>query len=134
MFGLVTKARMDESIKEMLEQVVRAGECTRRAEEQANTLLRAAAKQAGELSAALGEAESLRRQLDGSEAERRMLLDRVLELSGQPGLFHKPAPQPVQAQPSSLPAPPTRVSFDDVHAAAQQALRDKTFNRFKRAN
>jgi hypothetical protein len=61
-----------------------------------------------------------------ANAERKLLIDRIVEMSGQPAIFH-PAPI-VQQVPSSSPAPAARVSFDDVHKKAREAIRSGKLN------
>ena len=59
-------------------------------------------------------------------ADNKLLLDRIVQLSGQPPIFN-PLPTPtVAAQPqvvSNLPAPETRASISDVHRAAREAIK-----------
>jgi Cdc6-like AAA superfamily ATPase len=78
--------------------------------------------------------QAVEQRLAESEAERKVLLDRILELSGQQALFQRqsPADGGQQAVQNELPGPPTQVGFDHVHAVARQALKDGTF-RLKRA-
>jgi len=77
------------------------------------------------------------KELEKCDTERRMLLDRTFQLSGQPPLYAKPEPA-VQTRPAeqenSLPGPPVRASFDDVHAAAKQAIKDGTIKLRARVN
>ena len=78
-----------------------------------------------------------RAELETSNTERRLLLDRIVQLSGQPALFEKAAPVPAAppAPPAStLPGPAARVGFDDVHQAARTALKDGTFSSKGRPN
>lgn len=66
---------------------------------------------------------------DDARADNKLLLDRIVQMSGQPPIFH---PAPTQATPpavptpqiSTLPAPETRVSFSDVHNAARKAIKN----------
>jgi hypothetical protein len=62
--------------------------------------------------------------------ENKLLIDRIVQMSGQPPIFH-PAPittpQP-PPEPSSLPAPETRVSFADVHRETRQAIKEGKLN------
>jgi hypothetical protein len=67
--------------------------------------------------------QELRAQLEQASAERRLLLDRIVQMSGQPALFTQ-APAPPVVLENGLPGPPARVSFDDVHKAARAAIKD----------
>jgi hypothetical protein len=76
-------------------------------------------------------ARRLEAELAEEKRENKLLLDRIVQMSGQPALFEKTAPVTPQAptQPAStLPGPAARVSFDDVHSAARTALKDGTFS------
>ena len=64
---------------------------------------------------------------DRADQERKVLLDRIVELSGQPALYRKPA-ETAAAPGGELPRVPSRVGFDDVHQAVKAAMRDGTFN------
>ena len=81
--------------------------------------------------AALAEANARTAEawLAESKAERRTLVDRIVQLSGQPPLYEK-APAPVAQAPAADNAPPvrTQVKIDDVHAAARAAIADGTFD------
>lgn len=69
------------------------------------------------------------------EHERKQLTDRILQLSGQPALYEKPAVVVSTEQPAQdLPAVPRRVSFDDVHAAARKAMQNGSFTLKGKAN
>ena len=92
--------------------------------------------------AALVASEKLRvaaeERLAVAEAERRVLLDRIVELSGQPPIYAAaPHPGPVGAvEPKGDDGPPPmkeRILFDDVHAAIRQAMADGTFSITKAA-
>lgn len=71
-------------------------------------------------------------------AERKLLIDRIAQMSGQPPIFH-PAPA-VAAPPaptlaaSNIPAPETRVSFSDVHRITRKAIKDGELNILARTN
>ena len=71
-------------------------------------------------------------RLNALDAERKTLLDRIVQMSGQPPLFTAPAPVTVAGAPppdtSSIPGPRARANFDDVHEFARQAIRNKTLN------
>lgn len=70
---------------------------------------------------------------DAARAEVKLLLDRIVQMSGQPPIFH---PAPIPAAPtapspeqlSSIPAPETRVSFDDIHRRTRAAIADGSLN------
>lgn len=82
-------------------------------------------------------ATRLATELAEEKRENKLLLDRIIQLSGQPALFEKTAPVAPQAPTpptSTLPGPAARVSFDDVHNAARTALKDGTFTSKGRAN
>lgn len=63
--------------------------------------------------------------------ETKLYIDRIVQMSGQPPIFH-PLPMPLGAAetPKSEPegpgiaGPATRLSFDDVHKKARQAIRN----------
>lgn len=71
-------------------------------------------------------------QLREAEKDRQRLLDRILELSGQPPLYEKPQIHLVAAPPEQktddLPEVQPTVRIDDVHKAARDAMRNGTFN------
>lgn len=69
------------------------------------------------------------------EAERKQLTDRILVQSGGSPLYQAPqTPQPppvlpMHAQnPAEGPLPRVRITFDDVHAKAKQAMQNGTFD------
>jgi hypothetical protein len=69
-------------------------------------------------------------ELQVVKAENKLLLDRILVMAGQPPVFH-PAPAPPaspEVVPSTLPAPETRVGFDQVHQKARKAIATGTLN------
>lgn len=71
-------------------------------------------------------------------AENKILIDRIVQLSGQPPIFH-PEPKSAMAEPqpqtiSALPGPETRVSFADVHRAAKAAIKSGELNLLTRTN
>jgi hypothetical protein len=137
MFGWVSRAEF-EAVKAMqsaaenlrIDAVVRLGQSeTARIKE-----LDAAEKR---YERATDYATRLAAELAEEKRENRLLLDRIVQMSGQPALFEKTAPVAPQAptQPAStLPGPAARVSFDDVHNAARTALKDGTFSSKGRAN
>ncbi len=64
------------------------------------------------------------------KGDNKLLIDRIVQMSGQPAIFH---PAPVlpaapEAAPSRIPGPKTRKSFDDVHEAAREAIRTGKLN------
>lgn len=64
------------------------------------------------------------------EAERKLLLDRIVQMTGQPALYEKAAPQPAVVGAESAqeaPTPTKLVTFDDVHSAARRALANGTY-------
>jgi hypothetical protein len=72
----------------------------------------------------------LRNQLAESKADNKILIDRIVQMSGQPPIFHPapiqatpPAPSP-QPQVSTMPGPETRVSFADVHRETRKAIKN----------
>lgn len=80
-----------------------------------------------------------RGELDRSEAERKLLLDRIVQLSGQPAIYQKRDTAEVrdreQGKPTAVPPMPARrASFDDVHQAAREAIKDGTFGLSGKAN
>lgn len=75
----------------------------------------------------------LHSQLFDSRAEVKLLLDRIVQMSGQPPIFHPASAPPAPAAPSpeqlsSIPAPETRVSFDDIHRRTRAAIADGSLN------
>jgi|GEM_PF-6911395 len=94
----------------------------------AETALKQAEERVHGLMAQLATAEARTAEL---EAERRKLLDRIVNMAGQPALYEKPAepstPPPVAsagAQEFSL--GPRTVRIDEIHAAVNDARRNKT--------
>lgn len=91
--------------------------------------------------AAEARAQAAEARLDAAEAERKLLTDRAFEMAGHPPVYERrpvpvapAAPQPAQTTDGdSLPGPGTRLTFKDVHAAAQKAMQDGTFSLVKRA-
>jgi hypothetical protein len=83
-------------------------------------------------------AARLEAELAEEKLENRILLDRIVQMSGQPALFEKAAPAPIPAAPappaSTLPGPAARPGFDDVHRAAREAIKDGTFSLKGRPN
>ena len=87
--------------------------------------LRAAEERLAEAQAAADE------QLDAAEAERQKLLDRILQLSGQPALYAPAPPQSAEPRAQSTDKaadkgsvlPPARrlVDVSDIHAAFREA-------------
>lgn len=85
-----------------------------------------------------------RAELEASNTERRLLLDRIVQLSGQPALFERQGTgirdqasvsKPEEPKPANtLPGPAARVGFDEVHQAARTALKDGTFSLKGRSN
>lgn len=75
------------------------------------------------------EVSRLRASIDETERQAlredvKLLLDRIVQLSGQPPIFH-PAPAPPLAPepvPSTGPAPKTRKTFAEVKAEARAAI------------
>jgi hypothetical protein len=77
------------------------------------------------------------RELAEVREEVKLLLDRIVQMSGQPPIFHPAPPEPTPAPSpaaSNLPAPETRVSFGDVHKATRKAIKDGELNILKRPN
>jgi hypothetical protein len=76
----------------------------------------------------------LQNQLDAEKSDNKLLLDRIVQLAGQPPIFHPlPAPTLVPAEPkvvSTMPGPETRVSFADVHRAARKDIADGKIGMF----
>lgn len=75
-----------------------------------------------------------RGELDRSEAERKLLLDRIVQLSGQPAIYQKRDTAEARDQRTEKneaaekpPIAERRVGFDDVHKAARQAIKDGTY-------
>jgi hypothetical protein len=118
MFGWFGKAKWDQLQRHLAE--------AQESQRQLSELLHQAAEQCRTLQVQLGETI---KELEKCDAERRLLLDRALQLGGQPPLYAKPEPViPRPADPTStLPPPPVRASFDDVHKAARQAIKDGTY-------
>lgn len=70
-------------------------------------------------------------QLAAERKEQQRLIDRILELSGQPPLYEKPQIHLVatpQQKTDDLPEVQPTVRIDDVHKAARDAMRNGTFN------
>ena len=71
-----------------------------------------------------------RAELERSEAERKLLVDRIVQLSGQPAIYQKQDTAEARDKVAeSAPPPPAdrRVGFDDVHKALRQAIKDGTY-------
>ena len=81
--------------------------------------------------------DALLEQLDQEREERRKLLDRMLQMAGQPPIY-EPAPAPAPpvtvepppgrggstAEREGVPAPERRVRIDDVHQWARAQMRN----------
>jgi hypothetical protein len=67
--------------------------------------------------------------------EVKLLLDRIVQMSGQPPIFHPPSipPTPEPAE-SRVRAPEVRETFDDVHQAARKAIREGKMHPLSGAN
>lgn len=71
--------------------------------------------------------------MDEAKAERQSLLDRIVQLAGQPAIYKAPstaAPAPVAtpAAPTSNLAPPRAVAtFQEIHAATREAMSKPNF-------
>jgi hypothetical protein len=91
----------------------------------------------GTLAAEAGELKEeivrLRTELAASYIKQELLLDRIVQLSGQPALYAKP-PEVPPAEHSDQAGPKTRASFDDVREAARKAIADGTFGVTGRPN
>lgn len=61
-------------------------------------------------------------RLEAARAENHKLFDRIVEMTGQPPIYEKPSPMALVPSTVEAPAPPTRLTFDDVHKAAQSAM------------
>lgn len=126
MFGWVSKAEY-EAVKA---QQAGAEESGRRHAAAASTMIDQAVEYATQLSKELAEAKR----------ENRLLIDRIVQMSGQPALFDKtppappPQPAPAPVPVSTLPGPAARASFDDVHNAARAAIKDGSFGMKGRVN
>lgn len=74
-------------------------------------------------------------RIESLQEENRKLIDRILLSASQAPIFSDvPAaviPMQPAMVPSNIPAPETRVSPRDIHKAAQQAIKDGTFNTLK---
>ncbi|HUD75133.1 MAG TPA: hypothetical protein VMQ76_08680 [Terracidiphilus sp.] len=69
-------------------------------------------------------------QLEVSNAERKLLLDRIVQMSGQPALYEKPtaeAKNRESGEQQEMPSPRSRVGFDDVHEALRAAVKNGTY-------
>lgn len=75
------------------------------------------------------------KRIESLQEENRKLIDRILLSASQAPIFSEvPAavlPMQPAMVPSNIPAPETRVSPRDIHKAAQQAIKDGTFNTLK---
>ena len=72
--------------------------------------------------------------MDEAKAERRALLDRIVQLSGQAPLYKAPAaaveaaaPAEKPAPTSNLPPPRAVVTFADIHATTREAMQKPNF-------
>lgn len=72
-----------------------------------------------------------------ARAESKLLIDRIVQMSGQPPIFNSApsvAPPTTTVQPgastsgSDIPAPETRTTFADVHRQARKAIKDGTIH------
>jgi hypothetical protein len=80
------------------------------------------------------EIADLRMRLSEAESERKTLMDRIVQLSGQPAIYQRPAvAEPAAAAASQL-TPRTRTTFEDVHSAVRDAMKDGTFDYQRRPN
>lgn len=60
-------------------------------------------------------------RLAAADAERKLLLDRVVQMSGQPPLYAEQVSVPNEQVPANQPAPKARVTFEDIHGAFREA-------------
>jgi hypothetical protein len=79
-----------------------------------------------------------RERCDHAEADNKLLLDRIVQLAGQPPIFHPlpivAAPEPRTAQESSaIPAPAIRRSPDEIKRMARTAIERGDFDKPKPA-
>lgn len=78
---------------------------------------------------------SAEKRIESLQEENRKLIDRILLSASQAPIFSEVPAQVLPMQPapvlSNIPAPETRVSPRDIHKAAQQAIKDGTFNTLK---
>jgi hypothetical protein len=73
-------------------------------------------------------------RLEAAENDRRLLLDRIVQMTGQPPIYEKPGPV-LLVQPEPKPVPESadtpeavrQVTFDDVHRDARRAMANGTF-------
>jgi hypothetical protein len=69
--------------------------------------------------------------MDEAKAERQSLLDRIVQLSGQPALYKASTQAPPAAETaaptSNLPAPRAVATFSDIHAATREAMNKPNF-------
>jgi seryl-tRNA synthetase len=78
------------------------------------------------------EIKQLRADLMASEAKRELLTDRIVQLSGQPAIYQKRDTAEVRDRESEKPTavppmPERRASFDDVHRAVREAIKDGNY-------
>ena len=116
---------------------------SRRTFERAEACYRAAATELAHLAQTLAAREqeciSLERQNIELRADNKLLLDRIVQMSGQPPIFHPvpivpPTPAEAKAAESSaLPAPTIRRSPDDVKRMAREAISRGDFDKPKAA-
>jgi hypothetical protein len=111
---LVSRARLD------------AAEAWVRIAESATAKAEAARELAEARDAALIAAANAR--ADTAEQERRILTDRIAQLSGQPPIYERAVATAAAPPESSAPAPKRQISFDDVHEAARTAIANGTFS------
>ena len=130
MFGMVSKAKFLE-----LAELHGRAESARAAAEARADLIEVRLMK--ELELAREALQQARADLETANAERKLLFDRIVQMSGQPALFDKtPAPEPrVAPEPvSTMPGPAARVGFDQVHEVARRALKDGSFKFGARGN
>jgi hypothetical protein len=77
------------------------------------------------------QAETFQAQIEAKSKENHLLLDRIVQMTGQPPIYEKPAPVQPQTE-SNVPDVPVRHTFDSVHEAARKAIADGTFQMPKR--
>lgn len=77
------------------------------------------------------EVKDLRDRVTALEAERKALVDRIVQLSGQPALYEKQVAIPSPENATDQLSPRTVTTFSDVHAAVREAMKSNTFDVLK---
>jgi hypothetical protein len=76
-----------------------------------------------------------RADAESGKQERKLLMDRIVQMTGQPALYAQPqAITPAPELKANYPAAESRASFDDVHKALRQAMKDGTYAMKGRGN